>query len=135
MSEICPSTVRCPPSTTPYLNTSIIALAYTLILMCCIIVLIFPEWQITSSSYLRGFPASASSFLTVLLNLISANPDVLVRQKHKVLLTIRYHQRVTHGKSEVSVQSLSAQMLDNLRAEKENLSLMNPLIGSVIGCS
>lgn len=36
-----------------------------------------------SASYLRGFPARASSFLTVLLNLISANPDVLVRKKKK----------------------------------------------------
>lgn len=51
--------------------------------MRCIMVLITPEWQIMSASYLRGFPAQASSFLTVLLNLISANPDVLVRKKKK----------------------------------------------------
>lgn len=86
MSEICPSTVRFPPSTScfvvmSYVNTFIVALAYTLILMCCIIVLIFPEWQIMSAFYLRGFLAVVSSFLTVLLNLIRANPDVLVRKK------------------------------------------------------
>lgn len=101
-------------------------------------VLINPEWQIMSASYLRGFPARASSFLTVLLNLISANPDVLVRKKkNKVLLTTRYQRRVLHCKSEVScsVFVCADVDLDNLCAEKETVSLMNPLIGSVIGCS
>ena len=77
-----------------------------------------------SASYLRGFPAQASSFLTVLLNLISANPDVLVRKKkkkNKVLLTIRYQRRVLHCKSEVScsVFVCADVDLDNLCAEKE----------------
>lgn len=79
--EICPSLL---PSThlcyIVILNTFIIALAYSLILMRCILELIFPEWQITSASYLRSFAASASSFLTALFNLISANPDVLGRK-------------------------------------------------------
>lgn len=140
MSAICPSMllfIHLSCSVMSYLNAFILALAFTLVLMCCIIVLIFPEWQITSVSYLRGFPASAISFLTVILNLISANPDVLVRgKKNKVLLTIRHQKRVLHHKSEVFVQSLSMQMLTGIICvQRKRLSLMNPLIGSLIGCS
>lgn len=68
-----------------------------------------------SSSYLRGFTASASSFLTVLLNLISANPDVLVREKKQGSADNRApEESLTHCKSEVSVQSLSVQMLTRI---------------------
>ena len=59
------------------------------------------------------------------------------KKKNKVLLTIRYQRRVLHCKSEVScsVFVCADVDLDNLCAEKETVSLMNPLIGSVIGCS
>lgn len=55
----------------------ILALAFTLALMRCIILII--ACQFMRISYLRGFSASARSYLTVLLNLIRGNPDVLVR--------------------------------------------------------
>lgn len=55
----------------------ILALAFTLVFMSCVTVLIVQ--QIISLSHLRSFSASASSFFTVLVNLIRANPDVLVR--------------------------------------------------------
>lgn len=65
-----------------------------------------------SASHLRGFSASASSFFTVLLSLIRANSDVLAKKKkNKVLLTITHQKTFLHCKSEVSVRSLSVQML------------------------
>lgn len=124
------------------LNTFINHLAHALILMCWIILLIFPERQIMSTLYLRGFTASASSFLTTQpYQWKSRRPW---KKENKVLLTVRweFHQSIQllsgaeisllQCKSEVSVKFW---FVDNLCAEEETVSPMNPLIGCLIGCN
>lgn len=126
MSTICPSKLLLIHLTCCYV---ILALAFTLVLMCCIIVLIFPEWQITSVSYLRGFPASAINALTQPYQCKSRRPC----HKNKVLQTMRQQKRVFQRSSDVFAQPLSVQMLTGIICVQRNL--MNPLIGSLSDCS
>lgn len=113
-----------------------VTLADTLMLMCCTVVLIYPERQIISASYLRGFSASESSFLTVPLNLISANPDVLERNKKQGSTDNKTTRQEFHtDKVKFEFRVCTDAHLDNMCTERKTVLLMNALIASLIGCS